>query len=165
VNAANEHGATALGYALRNGADTLLVEYLKSVGAKEPEHVRTKRMPDRSVPPSPMARVAIVRERMPATLELLQRSSNAFLDNGFVRETGCTSCHGQDLPAVTYGLARARGFRIDDVSFGRQLAVQTARWVEQAESARQMTQPLPGAPVSIAYGLFACAPPVMLPTI
>ena len=54
-------------------------------------------------------RAALVRERLPATIALLQHSSNVFLENGFVQRTGCTSCHGQDLPAVVYGLARERG--------------------------------------------------------
>ncbi len=153
VNAANDHGSTALSYALRSGPHTPLVEYLQSVGAKPSEPVRAKRVPDRPVPPTPAARVALVRERLPATLALLQRSSDAFLDNKFVQQSNCTSCHGQDLPAVAYGLARARGFQIDDHSLGRQIAVQTSRWNSRAEAARQMTSPVGGAPVSIAYGL------------
>jgi ankyrin repeat protein len=154
VDSANDHGATALGYALRSGADTPLVQFLRSAGAKGPELVRAKRVPDRPVPPTPAARAALVRERMPATLALLQRSSDAFLDNGFVQRQNCTSCHGQDLPAVAYDLARQRGLSIDDVSFGRQVAAQMSRWADRGETARQMTSPVPGAPVSIAYGLF-----------
>jgi ankyrin repeat protein len=154
VNAANDQGATALSYALRSGPHTPLVEYLRSAGAKLSEPVRTKRLPDRAVPPAPDARAALVRERLPATLQLLQRSSDAFLDNGFVQKSNCTSCHGQDLPAVAYGLARERGLRVNDVSFGRQLSAQISRWSTRAENARQMTSPVPGSPVSIAYGLF-----------
>src|SRR5688500_7014492 len=110
-----------------------------------PEAARTKRVPDRAVPEEPSARAKLVRERMPATLELLHRSSDAFLDNGFVQQAKCTSCHGQDLPAVAYELARARGFAINDASFGRQLPAQLARWNDRVENARQMTAPLPGA--------------------
>lgn len=154
VNLANEQGSTALSYALRNGPQSPLVHYLRSVGAKEPTVVRTKPMPDRAVPSDPAARAALVRERMPATVALLQRSSDAFLENGFVRQTGCTSCHGQDLPAVVYGLARERGFSIDENSLGRQLEVQMKRWSSRGESARQMVRPVPGAPAAVAYGLY-----------
>jgi ankyrin repeat protein/mono/diheme cytochrome c family protein len=155
INAANDHGATVLSYALRSGARTPLVEYLQGVGAKAPETTRAKRVPDRAVPASPEARVGLVRERLPATLKLLQTSSDAFLDNGFVQKSNCTSCHGQDLPAVAYDLARARGFAIDENSWGRHLALQTTRWTERAEWARQMRQPVEGAPITVAYGLFA----------
>src|SRR5262249_52700927 len=113
VSLANDEGATALAWALRSGPHTPLVEYLRSVGAKSPETGRGKRVPDRPVPPSPLARAALVRERMPATLKLLQVSSDTFLENGFVRKENCTSCHGQDLPGAVYGLARERGFVID----------------------------------------------------
>lgn len=154
VNAANDHGATALGYALRSGAGTPLADYLRKAGAKSSEAPRLKRTPDRPVPAAFGERTALVRERLPATLGLLQRSSDAFLDNRFVQTANCTSCHGQDLPAVAYGLARERGFAIDEVSWGRQLALQVKRWTERAEYARQMTPPLPGAPATIAYGLF-----------
>lgn len=154
VNAGNDQGATALSYASRSGPHTPLVEYLRSVGATSVEPARLKRLPDRPVPPVLAARAALVRERMPATLQLLQRSSDAFLENGFVQKSGCTSCHGQDLPAVAYDLARQRGFQLDEMSIGRQLAAQIPRWQERGENARQMTSPVPGSPVSIAYGLF-----------
>jgi hypothetical protein len=154
VNAANDQGATALSYALRSGPNTPLVEYLQSVGARRPESSRAKRVPERIVPAEPAARAGLVRQRMPATLELLHRSSNAFLDNGFVQQARCTSCHGQDLPAVAYDLARARGFAIDDKLFGKQLAAQLSRWNERAENARQMISPMGGAQMTIAYGLF-----------
>lgn len=153
LQATNEHNASAIGYALRSGA-TPLVTYLQEQGAKPPLAARVKNLPARSVPESAAARAELVRERLPATLALLQRSSDAFLANGFVRKANCTSCHGQDLPAVVYEAARARGFAIDDASLGRQLAAQLARWNERAENARQMTSPLPGEPVTLAYGLF-----------
>jgi ankyrin repeat protein/mono/diheme cytochrome c family protein len=154
VNTANDEGATVLGWALRSGRETPLAEYLRSVGAKSSEPARAKRVPDRPVPSNAAARAVLVRERLPATIALLQRSSDAFLENGFVQKSNCTSCHGQDLPAVMYGLARERGFTVDEVSLGRQLAAQLSRWDDRAEAARQMTSPLPGSPATIAYGLF-----------
>ncbi len=153
VNAANDHGATALSYARRSGA-TALVDYLQKEGARALESGRVKNIPQRDVPEAAADRAALIRARLPATLALLQRSSDAFLDNGFVRKANCTSCHGQDVPAVAYELARARGFKIDDISLGRQISAQTSRWATRAETARQMTSPMGGAPVSISYGLF-----------
>jgi mono/diheme cytochrome c family protein len=111
-------------------------------------------VPDRAVPDVPAARAALVRERLPATLKLLQRSSDAFLDNAFVQKSGCTSCHGQDLPSVAYDLARARGLPVDDVSWGKQFAAMMPRWHQRGENARQMISPLPGSPITIAYGVF-----------
>ncbi len=153
-NAANDAGATALTWALRTGAHTPLVETLRGAGAKAPESVRAKRLPDRPVPESPADRAALVRERIPATLHLLQRSSTAFLENAFVQKANCSSCHGQDLPAVVVELARARGFPVDDVGTGRRLAARYAMWKPVAEGARQMKSPLPDVAVSAGYGFF-----------
>ena len=47
-----------------------------------------------------------------------------------------------------------RGFQVDEVSVGRQLAALVPRWMERGENGRQMISPLPGSPISIAYGLF-----------
>jgi ankyrin repeat protein len=154
VNSANDHGATALAYALRSGPHTPLVEYLRRADATPPVTARSKPIPNHAVPSTAAGRAALVRERMPATLKLLQRSSDAFLENAFVQRARCTSCHGQDLPAAAYELAHARGFPVDEVSVGRQLAALLPRWTERGELARQMIPPLPGSPVSIAYGLF-----------
>lgn len=154
VNTANDQGGTALSWALRNDPHSEVVAYLRSVGAKEPPPARVKPLPNREVPATPSARTALARERIPATLALLQRSSDAFLDNGFVQKAGCTSCHGQDMLAVSLGLARERGLAIDEISFGRQLTVQLKRWNARVENARQMTSPVAGAPTSVVYGLW-----------
>lgn len=155
VNVTNDQGHSALAYAMRQDPHSAVAAYLRSVGAKEPGPTRVKSMPDRTVPETPAARAALVRERLPATLALLQKSSDAFLDNGFVQSTACTSCHGQDMPAVAYGLARARGLKIDEVSLGRQFTVMLKRWKTRAENARQMTSPVPGAPTAVSFGLWA----------
>jgi ankyrin repeat protein len=154
VNVANDHGSTALSYALRSGVDTPLVEHLRRAGATPVGSSRAKRIPNHAVPDTAPERAALARQRLPAALQLLQRSSDAFLENAFVQKARCTSCHGQDLPAAVYDLARARGFQIDPLSEGRQLAALLPRWTERAEHARQMVPPLPGSPISIAYGLF-----------
>lgn len=154
VNEANDAGATALTFAERNGTDTPLVRALREAGAKSPQPAHMRQLPDREVPATPEARAALVRERLQPTLDLLARTSGAFLDNAFVQRSKCTSCHQQDLPAVAFELARARGFRVDDAAEGRQHLVLTTRWNAAAENARQMTDPVPDAVVSLGYGLF-----------
>ncbi len=154
LNAANDAGATALSFAEKVGSDTPLIRFLREAGAKAPESARARSVPDRAVPPTPAARAALARERLQPTLDLLARGSGAFLDNAFVQKSKCTSCHQQDLPAVAFELARARGLRVDDAAEGRQHEVLTARWNARAERARQMTQPVPDPMVSIGYGFF-----------
>lgn len=154
VNAANDAGATALSFAQKNGTDTPLIRYLREAGAKTMEPVRVRQLPDRAVPTAPVARAALVRERIQPTLDLLARSSRAFLDNAFVTQAKCTSCHQQDLAAVAFELGRLRGFRVDDEVEGQQHVVLNDRWNAAAERARQMTQPVPDPMVSIGYGFF-----------
>ncbi|MEO7412196.1 MAG: ankyrin repeat domain-containing protein, partial [Opitutaceae bacterium] len=153
VNLANEEGATALSWALRTGAHTPLVAYLKSVGAKAPEPARAKSVPARAVPESAAARAAQVRERLPATLALLEKSSAAFLENAFVKRANCVSCHGQDLSAVALEAARGRGLKVDDAELGRIVTAVRGMWVPRIETARQMTDPIPDPIVSLGYGL------------
>ena len=154
VNAANDAGATALSFAEKVGADTPLIRFLREAGAKSPEPARTRSVPDRAVPPTSAARAVLARARLQPALDLLARGSGAFLDNAFVQQSKCTSCHQQDLPAVAFEMARARGLRVDDAAEGRQHEVLTARWNSRAERARQMTQPVPDPMVSIGYGFF-----------
>ena len=154
VHTADDLGATALTHALRSGEQTPLVAYLRTLGIKVPEPTRARATPNRSVPAAAAERAELTRERVKPALELLRKSSMAFLDNKFVQQANCTSCHGQDLPAVAFALARARGFQVDDISLGRQFERQMSRWADRAEWARQMASPLPGGTVTMAYGLF-----------
>lgn len=154
LDTASDAGDTALAFALRRGADTPLVRYLRSAGAREHAGAaRAKSIPAHDVPTDPAARTARVRERTQRSLDLLARGSRAFLENSFVRnEAKCTSCHHQTLPAVAFGLARERGLRVDEHELGRTLHAHMAMWSRRAESARQMREPLPDAPISMGYG-------------
>ena len=156
VNAANEEGQTALSFALKTGPHTELVEYLRSVGATEPVQRRTKRTPQRVVPADPAAHAAAIREQVQRAVNRLQRSSRAFIQNPFVRDQAkCVSCHGQYLPAPAYALARERGLTVDDHELGRQLEAHLAMLNATAESARQMDEPVPDAPMSLGNGSLA----------
>jgi ankyrin repeat protein len=150
VNAANEAGETALFYALKAGPDTELVKYLRSVGAQPSSgSARPKAIPARTVPPAGVQRAAMVRERAQLSINLMQRSSGAFLQNAFVRDQKCVSCHQQYIPALAYSLGRTRGLHVDDAELGRQLTAQLADWSAHAENARQMDHPAYG----ISFGL------------
>lgn len=155
VNATNEAGETALSYALKSGRDTELVRYLRSVGAKNTGPMpRAKTIPSRSVPTAPAAREAMTRESAQRAVELLQRNSTAFLENGFVRNTAkCVSCHQQALPAVVFGLARERGLRLDEHELGRQLAATVANHGREADNARELDEPNPAGATTIGYDL------------
>lgn len=153
VNAANDAGETALSYALRNGPDTPLVQFLREAGGRTPPAAaRTKTIPAQAVPKDPAARAAMIRDGAQRALDLLQRNSTAFLENGFVRDRArCVSCHQQALPAVAFGWARERGFKLDEAALGRLLHATVSQRDPQAENARQLDEPTPSADVTLGF--------------
>jgi ankyrin repeat protein len=150
VNEANEQGATALTFALKSGAHTELVSYLEKAGAKPvADAPKSRTLAARRMPGE-----VSLRERLQRTIDLLQKGSNGFVDNRFVRdEAKCVSCHHQYLPAVAFAWGAKRGLRIDEESLGHQLSAQIAMWAPREESARQMEDPIPDSPVQVGYGL------------
>jgi ankyrin repeat protein len=159
INASNDLGETALSYALKRGSDTPLVRYLREKGASEPvAKSREKTAPNRSVPSLVDERSTVIRERAQHAIDLLQNSSRAFLENGFVRERKCISCHQQSLPASAFGLARDRGLRVDERELGRQLNAQIRiQWGPAAEFARQMREPIACTADNVGFGADALA--------
>jgi len=152
VNTINEAGETALSFALKRGSHTPLVQFLRAAGAREPPP-RIRTSPTREVPPEGPQREAAIRSGAQQAVALLQRSSSKFLENGFVRDQAkCISCHQQTLPAVTFALARERGFDVDETALARQLVAQIAMVAPRIEHARQMLEPVADAPVSLGYG-------------
>ncbi|MCC7374579.1 MAG: ankyrin repeat domain-containing protein [Verrucomicrobiales bacterium] len=151
VNEASGAGSTALSWALKRG-ETPLVAYLRSHGATEVP-AKQKKIPQHSVPTTGREREHAVRDSIQRALSLLQRSSDGFLDNGFVRQSGCVSCHNQTLPAVTFALAQERGLRLDETSLARQLATQQTGWSKTLDRAYEMHAPQPAPAAVIGYGL------------
>ncbi|MEO7598499.1 MAG: ankyrin repeat domain-containing protein [Opitutus sp.] len=152
INVTDDAGQTALSYALKKGADSETVRWLRAHGAKEPvASLRPKSIPDRDVPNGGDARAARIREGAQLAIDLLQISSTAFLQNGFVKKSNCTSCHQQSLPAVAFGWARERGLRIDEHELGRQLVAKVNQRAVQLERARQLMQPTGGAAIPLGY--------------
>ncbi|MBL9128093.1 MAG: ankyrin repeat domain-containing protein [Verrucomicrobiales bacterium] len=151
VNEPTGSGSTALSWALKRG-ETPLVAFLRSRGATEAPAKR-KTTPDNTVPTAGRERTEAIRGGVQRALNLLQKSSDGFLDNGFVRRTGCVSCHHQTLPAVAFGLALERGFRLDEASLARQLEAQRTGWSKTRDRAYEMHAPQPAPPAVIGYGL------------
>lgn len=150
VNDANEAGATALTFALKSGPRTQLVAYLEQAGARTPPAVPSVR----SLSARGMPDAVPVRERAQRAIDLLQRASTGFVGNRFVHdEAKCVSCHHEYLPAVAFAWGAERGLHVDETALGHQLSAQLQMWHPLEESAREMEDPIPDAPVQVGYGL------------
>jgi ankyrin repeat protein len=86
-------------------------------------------------------------------MNLLQRTSDGFLANGFVKRSDCVSCHHQTLPAMAFGRARERGFPVDESSLARQIQAQQVSWSKTRDRAYEMYEPQPASPANLGYGL------------
>ncbi len=159
LDSTNDAGESAYSYALKRGPDTPLVRYLKEAGATLPAtHARKKAPAPRAIPAGAETRAALIRDSAQRAVDVLQRGSRVFLENGFVREQKCISCHQQTLPAMAFGLARVHGLQVDEHELGRLLHAQMEiMWTPAAESARQMREPFPAAPDDIGFGADALA--------
>jgi ankyrin repeat protein len=113
------------------------------------------------------ARAAFIRSAVEASLPLLQSSAAIFQEK--VGGT-CYSCHHQSLPAMAVGIARDRGFRVDEERAGKQYEfvlglIRNSR--EPAEKAlrngkdrtarEEVERQFPGGDVHIGYGLLGLA--------
>jgi ankyrin repeat protein/mono/diheme cytochrome c family protein len=105
VNAKDKHpnggdeGVTALDIAKRNG-DTPVVRFLAASGAKTDgvtPAVLTPRLKNE------------LRLAVSDSLPLLQRADASFAD-----KAGCVSCHNDSMTEMTTGLARKKGFEVDE---------------------------------------------------
>lgn len=111
VNAKSSHpnsgdsGMSVLDIARLRG-DTPVVDVLVKAGAKSAVAGIT------APKPSPIASVQAAIQR---SLPLMQRA-----DAGFSSKAGCVSCHSESLAATAMGMARARGFHVDEASAQKQ---------------------------------------------
>jgi ankyrin repeat protein len=105
INAKDWAGNTALDWAARRG-ETDIVQMLREAGAEHsnpPSH-RAKPLMPRQPPAADSARRAVS-----AALPLLQKSERTI-----TRTRNCVTCHQHALVGMTVGLARKRGFTIDE---------------------------------------------------
>jgi ankyrin repeat protein len=112
VNARSRHtkagdaGLTVLDMAKRHG-NTPVLEFLVASGAKDSGAT--------PVVLNPRFKNEI-RGAIQDSIPLLQRA-----DANFVTNSGCVSCHNNSLTAMTMGLARKQGFRIDEKTASTQV--------------------------------------------
>lgn len=154
INEPTAFGHTALDWAMKRG-ETPLVAFLRTRGATNGSNpAKAWNPPQNAIPTDATGRAGAVRDSVSRSLRLLQHTSDQFLANGFVQQSGCVSCHHQTLPAVAFGRARERGFTLDDAALARQLQRQYESWSKGLEGAFEMFEPQPDSPANLGYGLF-----------
>ncbi len=105
VNAKSPHqnsvdtGMTILDVARLRGENEL-TRALEKAGAKSAVQLAPEPAPKRA---------ASLGDAIQKSLPLLQRA-----DAGFTAKSGCVSCHNDSFTAMTIGMARSRGFKIDE---------------------------------------------------
>jgi ankyrin repeat protein len=114
VNAVNKHtkagdaGLTVLDIAKLNGP-TPVVDFLVSQGARAGHENRVALHPRKD---------NSIRKAVQDSLPLLQQA-----DFKFAKDAGCTSCHNNSMQAMTVGLARSCGIRVDEAIASTQVRV------------------------------------------
>jgi ankyrin repeat protein len=154
LNQQTASGENALAWALKRGS-TPLVQYLRQSGVDEIEMIeKQKERPNRSLPEGREALGQIARAAAQKAVDQLQRGSDGFLRNGFVRQANCVSCHHQTFPAVAYQFARERGLSLDEGALARQVERQIRSWEARIDFAYEASvAPQPDAPNNLGFGL------------
>lgn len=117
VNAKDRHknsgdaGVTVLDIARRNGNQPI-IQLLTKAGAEATPEVPLPLKPRQS---------NTIRGAIQDSLVLLQRS-----DASFAAKAGCVSCHNNSMAAMAVGIARTRGFRIDEQTAAAQVRTNVA---------------------------------------
>lgn len=156
VNMLSALGESALDWA-RARNNKSLEKLLLGAGAREGSAARKeKRIPNRELPAGRAALDPLIRESTSRAFDLLHRTSDAFLRSSVVKQQACVSCHQQTLPAVTFAWARERGFRINEISVGRQVQDQVRYWKKDDRISKgyELMRPQPDTPVLVGYGLW-----------
>ena len=159
VNMMSALGESALDWA-RVRHNTELEKVLLEAGAREGTAARKqKTTPHRHLPEQPEALNPLIRESAARAIALLQRSSDAFLRSGVVKQQTCVSCHQQTLPAVAFAWARERGLQLNEASIAHQVQDQVRYWKqgEKIPKTYEMIRPQPDTSVLLGYGLWGLA--------
>ena len=161
IKATDAGGSTALMWAAYNESpDSELVPMLVKLGAdpnaknKKGETALTWAL-SRGYTPIAQALIAgratshaAIRDSAEKAIALLQKSGP-----GFLRASGCTSCHNQSLPQMAWSLARERGLKVDENISKQQVEAVVAMFkpLQPALAAGKLR--LPNPPVSVSYSL------------
>ena len=126
VHASNKAGDTALSWAAKRGYSDV-VQLLKQHGASDADQVR----------------------------DAVQRSVNLLQASGveFVKVSGCTSCHHQSVPQMTFALARERGIRVDQQIADKQAKSVIATFKPFRDQMLQGKEGIPDPAISVSYSL------------
>jgi ankyrin repeat protein len=138
VNAMNTDGWTPLYVAKLHGT-TQVVETLLKAGAKSS---------DDPAPTLKSQQDNTIQQAVQKSLPLLQQA-----DFNFTKKSGCTSCHNEGLADMGLGLARKKGFQVDEKLASDEVKAVGAFWDEWRE--RLLQGVAPGGPAYTLVGLDA----------
>jgi ankyrin repeat protein len=138
VNAANNEGWSPL-YVAKLHGNTQVVEALLKAGAKSS---------DDPVPTLNLQQDNTIQQAVQKSLPLLQEA-----DFNFTKKSGCTSCHNEGLTDMGLGLARKKGFHVDEKLASDEVKAVMAFWDEWRE--RLFQGVAPGGPSYTLVGLDA----------
>ena len=128
--ASNKAGDTALDWALRRG-ETAVVAALRKAGASN---------------------TASVHSAAEKALLLLQQSGSQFSNT-----SRCNSCHHQSLPQMAFGIARTRGFELDEALVEKQVESAISQLKSVAAEALENRDRIPDPPIAVSYALLGFA--------
>ena len=103
------------------------------------------------------AETRTVQSIVQSSLGLLQMSGRTFTEKS---RDHCTSCHHQAVPALTFSLARTRGFQIDEAIAQEQFRMVFDQWTSIRERLLQIDTgppPLVSEVISVGYALLSMA--------
>jgi len=152
INQRTSAGHSALDWAKRRG-DTSLTTLLIANGGREGALKPKQKAAPEGISKGEVSIQKRARISVEASFGLLQKSSDSFLRNGFVRKSACVSCHHQTLPAWAYGRAKQVGIEAGKISLERQTLAQLTNWTKTRDHAFEMLNPQPNAPSNLGYGL------------
>jgi ankyrin repeat protein len=119
INHRDENGLTALDWARKWGS-TPIVRLLENAGAQG--------APRAADPPASHFAHFEIREAVEKSAALLLASSPRFFE-----KTGCVGCHHHMLTGMLVGIARERGFRVDEKAAADQIKMTVARRLSDRE--------------------------------
>src|SRR5215467_14349943 len=141
VNAKNDRGDTAYQLAARVGVKSTL-DLLVKAGAKETKEEWPK------AATTPLSVEAAIKKVVP----LIEMSG----EPGW-KARECVSCHSNSLPAMTVGLARKKGFAVNEAQAKKELGFAIATDEPILEANRLGAQPIGGGSDTLGYTLMGMA--------